>query len=218
LRLAPERTDAATALATIWRGEAQAAITARDTEKALSLLIQARKVTPDDAEVQFEFGVVALRMSLLPDAIDGFQRSPKVRPTDPKALYGLGRAFMESSKFDDSRQQFEKYIELRPEDASGHFALGMTYASLERSSEARKEFERSISLAPVQTESYFRLGVLELASKHLDAAENNLRHVLERDAKHSGALAALGRVEFERKKYAESAERCLCVATHKVFA
>jgi predicted Zn-dependent protease len=98
LRLAPERTDAATALATIWRGQAQAAITAGDTEKALSLLIQARKVTPDDAEVQFEFGMVALRMSLLPDAIDGFQRSLKVRPTDTKALYGLGRAFMESSK------------------------------------------------------------------------------------------------------------------------
>jgi tetratricopeptide (TPR) repeat protein len=82
----------------------------------------------------------------------------------------------------------------------------MAYASLERTQDARTEFEKSIALAPVQTESYFRLGVLNLNARELAAAAMNFQHVLDRDPKHAGALAALGRVEYDEKKFAESAQ------------
>jgi tetratricopeptide (TPR) repeat protein len=205
LRLAPERTEAASALVGIWREQARAALSS-DPEKALSLLLQARKIAPADADVQFEFGMVALRMNLLPDAVTAFQETLKLRPDDPQAVYGLGRTFMQQAKYDDARQQFVRYCALRPADASGHYALGNSYAMLERSADARSEFEKSIALAPVQTESYFQLGLLDLKAHDLDSATQNFTHVLGRDPNHAGALAGMGRVAFERKKYDEGAE------------
>src|SRR5258708_505525 len=204
MHLDPTRTDAASALVAVWREQARAAVSAGDPEKALSLLIPARKLTPTDPDVQFDFGMVALRMSLLPDAIDAFQQTLKLRGNDPPALYGLGRAYMGLSKFDDARKQFARYVELRPEDAAGHYALGMTLSALQRSREARSEYGKAIAITPVQTESYFRLGLLDLDSKDLDSAAKNFHQVLDRDPKHAGALAALGRVELEKKQFGEA--------------
>jgi tetratricopeptide (TPR) repeat protein len=205
LRLAPDRTDASKALVEALRQEAKAAIAARKPEKALSLMIEARKRAPEDPDVLYDYGMVALRMSLLPDAIGAFQETLKIRSDDPLALYGLGRAFMNSARFEDARQQFARYVVSRPDDPSGHYALGMSLSGLQRAREAAGQFKRSIALLPAQTESYFRLGLLQLDAKDLDAAESNFRHVLSRDPKHAGALAALGHVELERKQYEEAA-------------
>lgn len=206
LRLDPTRDDAASALVGVWREQARAAVSSGNPEKALSLLIPARKLTPADPEVQFDFGMVALRMSLLPDAIGAFQQTLKLRSNDPSALYGLGRAYMGLSKFNDARQQFAHYVEVRPEDATGHYALGMTLSALQHSQEARSEYAKSIAITPVQTESYFRLGLLDLDSKDLDSAAKNFHQVLDRDPKHAGALAALGCVELEKKQFEEAAD------------
>ena len=206
LRLDPARNDAANALVSIWRTQARAALLSNDPEKALSSLLHARKLAPNEPDVQFEFGMVALRMSLLPDAIEAFQETLKLRSDDAKAMYGLGRAYMEMAKFQDAHEQFQRYIDLRSEDATGHYALGMSCVALARPEEARKEFEKSISLSPAQTESYFRLGLLDLDSKDLDAASKRFLHVLERDPKHAGALAGMGRFRFEQKQYREAAD------------
>lgn len=204
VRLDAARTDASAALVHIWRDQAQAAAAAGDPNTALALLIDARKLAPKNPDVQLEFGTAALRMSLWQDAIEGFRQTLQLRKNDPMALWGLGRAFTGLSKFEDARQQFARYVAIRPDDSSGHCALGMTLAVLERPGEARIQFEKSITLTPAQTESYFRIGLLDLDSKNLDSATRNMRHVLEQDPKHAGALAALGRIEFELKRYNEA--------------
>jgi tetratricopeptide (TPR) repeat protein len=204
VRLDPARTDASDALVRIWREHAQAATKAGDSATALALLNDARRLAPKNADVQFEFGMAALQMSLWDDAIEAFRQTLQLRNNDPMAVWGLGRAYMGQSKFEESRQEFARYTALRPDDSAGHCALGMTLAALERSSEARAQFEWSIALTPSQIESYFRLGLLDLDSKDFDAAAKNLRIVLEGDPKHAGALAALGRVEFEQKSYTDA--------------
>lgn len=90
LRLDPDRSDAATALVNVWRDQARDALSANDPQKALSILLQARKLAPANADVQFELGMVALRMSLLPDAVTAFHQSLKLRPDDPLLSMHLG--------------------------------------------------------------------------------------------------------------------------------
>jgi Flp pilus assembly protein TadD len=200
------RVDASAALVKIWSDQAQAAVTAGDSEKALALLIDARKVEPRNSAVQFAIGMLALRMSQFPDAINAFHETLKLRKNDPLALYGLGQALMALSRYEEARQEFTRYLSLRPDDSSARCSLGMTLAALERPAEARTQFEKSIALAPTQAEAYFRLGLLELDSKDLESAANNFHYVLDRDPKHSGALAASGRVQFEQRHYAEAAD------------
>ncbi len=204
VRLDPARTDAATALVHIWRDQARAAANRGDPATALVVLTDARKLDPQNPDVQVEFGNAALQMSRWQNAIDAFQQTVRVRKQDPMAIWGLARAYTGLSKFEDARQQFARYIAVRPDDSVGHCALGMTLAALERPVEARAQFEKSIALTPAQAESYYRLALLDLDSKDLDSAAKNLHHALEHDPNHSGALAALGRVEFEQKHYAEA--------------
>jgi tetratricopeptide (TPR) repeat protein len=66
LRLEPNRQDALAALVSIWRTQARAAAQAGELEKGLSILLQARKVAPKEPSLLFDFGMIALRMSLLP--------------------------------------------------------------------------------------------------------------------------------------------------------
>ena len=204
LRLDPTRTDVASALVHILQDQSQAAYHSGDLGKALALLNEGRRYAPEDADVQFAFGTLALRLSLQQDAIEAFQKTLQLRKNDPLALYNLGRAYMGLSKFEEARQQFAEYVKIRPGDPSGHCALGMTLAAVELSKEATAEFEHSIELAPGQTESYYRLGLLELQSRDLEAASRNLHLVLDREPTHAPALTALGKVAFEQKLYSEA--------------
>jgi tetratricopeptide (TPR) repeat protein len=206
VRLDSSRVDASDALVKIWSDQAQAAVTAGDSEKALALLSDSGKLAPNNSDVQFAFGMLALRMSRFQDAIEAFQETLKLRKNDPPALYGLGQALMSLSRYEEARQEFTRYLALRSDDSSARCSLGMTLAALERPTEARTQFELSIAITPVQTESYFRLGLLDLDSKDLESAAKNFHHVLDRDPKHSGALISLGRVEFEQRHYAEAAD------------
>jgi tetratricopeptide (TPR) repeat protein len=206
LRLEPARSEAALGLVNIWRVQAKEAMGSGDLEKALSLLIQARKLTPQNAQVDFEFGMVALRMSLLPDAVQAFQEVLGVRKDDCSAIYGLGRAQIGLSKFQEARELFERYVRLRPEDASGHYALGFSLQALQQAAEARRELEKSIAIQPAQTESYFQLGLLDLEANSLDGAVRRFKKALERDPNHAGALTGMGRVEFQRRDYRKAAD------------
>ena len=204
LRIDSARTDASDALVHTLRDQSKTAAAAGDSGSSLALLREARNYAPENPDVQFEFGAMALQLSLWQDAVAAFQQTLKLQQNDPVALYSMGRAFLGEWKFEDARQQFARYVEVRPDDASGHCALGMTLAALENTQEARDQFERSILLAPEQTESYFRLGLIELNVKDLDEAATNFRLVLTRDSKHAGALSALGRVAFEQKRYPDA--------------
>ena len=204
LRLDPRRTDAAGALIHTLQEQAQTASEAGNWDEALRALKDARNYAPDDPDIQYEFGMVALQLSLNEDAAEAFRRTLKVRTRDALAVYNLGRALMEQSKFEDARIEFADYVKMRPNDPSGYCALGMTLAALERSKEARDEFERSISIAPAQTEAYYRLGLLDLESGDYNAARQNLDRALDREPKNAAALTALGRIEFEQKDYPEA--------------
>jgi tetratricopeptide (TPR) repeat protein len=206
VKLDPTRSDATDALVHIYRRHAAAAASNGDSKQALGWLIQARKLAPKNPDVEFEFASAAFQMSLMQDAVDGFQATLSLRKNDPLAMYGLGRAYGNLGRLDEARRQFARYIALRPDDPAGYCSLGMTLVALQLPDEARTEFERSIAIAPEQTDAYFRLGTLALHANNWDLARANLQHVLDRDPMHAGALSALGRVEFEQKQYTQAAE------------
>lgn len=201
LRLDPARQDIREKLIELLRAEARESVNAGNPEKALASLLQARKLTPDRLDIQFELGMVTLRMSLYADSMEAFQKVLAARANDTPALYGLGRAQMGAGKFLDAKTTFSGYVHDRPTDPSGHYALGLALQVLQENRDARTQFEQSITLRPAQTESYFRLGVIDLDDNDWEAAARNFQSVLDRDKNHAGALAGMGRVEFQRKHY-----------------
>ena len=201
LTLEPGREDAIASLTHGLRKQAAAALKTREPEKALALLLRARRASPKDADAAYEFGIVALRMSLFPDAIQAFKDVLQERKNDVNAVYAEGRAQMGLGKFQEAGDLFKRYVELRPEDASGHYALGLILRALEEGPEARVQLERSIHLEPLQTESYVQLGELDLAEGNLEAAAGRFGRALERNPKHPGALLGMGEVHYRKKLY-----------------
>src|ERR1035441_2417918 len=61
LRIDPARTDASDALVHILRDQSKTAAAAGDSSRSLALLREARNYAPDNPNVQFEFGAMALR-------------------------------------------------------------------------------------------------------------------------------------------------------------
>ncbi len=204
LRLDSTRSDARSALVNVLREQARSAVARNDPEKALSFLLQARKLAPKDADVLYDFGMVALRMALFPDAAAAFSQALEVKKNDSNTLYALGRAQMALANYEDARVAFDRYCQLNPSNASGRYALGMTLSAQQRSVEARAQFEKSIELQPAQTESYVQLGRIDLEAGDLNAAEKELTRVLQRDPRHAEALAVMGRLKFQQKDYAEA--------------
>jgi tetratricopeptide (TPR) repeat protein len=201
LRIDPTRTDALETLLNALRAQAHESIREGELEKALSLLLTARKASPRNPDVLYDFGYVALRMSLYPDSETAFRQVLAVRADDARALYGLGRAQIGLGQFVDASDTFSRYAKLNPDDASGHYALGLTLASLEKFQDARPEFQRSIEILPNQTESYVELGRIELTEENFEAARIDFGRVLQNDPRHAEALAGLGRVEFGEKSF-----------------
>jgi tetratricopeptide (TPR) repeat protein len=206
LRLDDHRDDARAALVKLWRDQAHTAVSQNDPEKAMSFLLQARKASPKDADVLYDFGMVALRMSLFPDALQAFQQTLELRKDDDKALYALGRTQMALTNYEGAQATFNRYGQLHPADASCRYALGMTLEALQRGTEARAEFEKSIELQPAQTESYFQLGQIDLEAADFQSADRQFMRVLSRNAHHAGALTGEGRLKFQQKDYAGALE------------
>jgi tetratricopeptide (TPR) repeat protein len=205
LRIDPSRTDARGALLNALRAQAHESVREGKLEKALSLLLTARKASPKNPDVLYDFAYVALRMSLYSDAETAFRQVLSAQPEDARALYGLGRAQIGLGRYQDASDTFSRYVKLNPADASGHYALGLTLASLEKFPQARTEFERSVEIQPKQTESYLEIGRIDLVEDDFEAARNDFNRVLQIDPRHAEALAGMGRVEFGEKRYDKAA-------------
>jgi len=206
LRLEPSRTDVRDSLVRLRIEAASAALEEKNPEKALAVLLQARKLDPSDLDVQYRLGIVELQMALFADAMDAFHTVLASKLGDGAALYGLGRAQMGAAKYADAKESFLRYVQLHPDDPTGHYAFGLALQTLQENRAAREQFERSIALRPAQTESYFRVGLIDLAENQLDNAENNFRTTLKRDDKHAGALTGMGQIEYQRKSYPRAVE------------
>ncbi|MEJ7618098.1 MAG: tetratricopeptide repeat protein [Pyrinomonadaceae bacterium] len=173
-------------------------------EKALAHLLRAKQIAPTDADVLFEFAMVALRLALHDDAVEALAAALKKRPDEPKLIYALARGQMSRGEKLESERLFRRYVALKPEDASGHYGLGHALASLQNNAEAKQHFARSLELQPVQTEAPYQLGLLAYAENEVEAARAWFAKVLARYGDHVGALVGMGLVNYNNKEYEQA--------------
>ncbi len=185
LKLAPEDVRAL-------NGAASAAEMQKDDEKAISLLLRARKAHPGDLRTLLHFGTVCLRRDLTVDALDAVERARKLAPANNLALFLEARVQIAFQQWQKSHELFTEFDRRVPGYAPAHYALGWLDLKLNRRAEARGHLEKSLSLEPGLTDARYELGQLELDDGNPDAAEKELRMVLDRQPRHAKANVALG--------------------------
>ena len=88
-------------------------------EKALSHLIEARRLAPQSPAVLYDFGVTTLQMDLVLDALPVFEQLHRDYPREPAYLYGLAAANWRKGNTAETTRLLNQYVILRPRDPSG---------------------------------------------------------------------------------------------------
>ena len=100
---------------------------AHDLEGCLAYLGHARDLTPEDAQIHFLFGLVAVEMELPVEARRSLEKALAIDPKNPQYNYAMGGVLLSAGRGAESVAYFAKYVAALPGDPKGHLALGAAY-------------------------------------------------------------------------------------------
>ncbi|MGI9071693.1 MAG: tetratricopeptide repeat protein [Bryobacteraceae bacterium] len=204
LKLKSDNPQAESLLHTIAKQCALNAARSGDKEKALAILLRAREVLPQDPELLYELGLVALESNLYQDAQKLLEQALLARPEYHDAIYALARAYLGQNMAKQAEEQMRKYLAAKTDDASAQYGLGYILMAEQKLGEAQAAFEKSLALQPNQTESLFQLGEIAIKQANNNAARESFVKVLSRDPHHAGALTELGILAYRASHYSEA--------------
>jgi len=143
--------------------------------QALSVLQNAVRLQPDDAEAHNLLGATLAAVGRFTDAIAQFQLALRARPDYSNARLNLANAFAKSGRLPEAIENFRQILRDYPEDATAKKLLARTltaqakqFGSEERTrySEALRELNEALSLDPS----------LDEARQARDLVEQHLAH------------------------------------------
>jgi tetratricopeptide (TPR) repeat protein len=172
-------------------------------EKALSHLVAARRAAPTSTAVLYDFGVTALQMDLILDALPVFKQLHRDHPKELIYLYALAAAHWRNGETVETTRLMNDYVARQPRDPSGLYLLGAALLSQDQFVKARTALERSLSLK-ADPDTQYLLGVCLEKLGNRAAAIETLRSVVQARPDHAAAFSALGSAYRESGNYAEA--------------
>jgi tetratricopeptide (TPR) repeat protein len=162
--------------------------------EALTSLLAADRLIPNDADILAHLGSAYLRVGRFRQAIDVLRRAVALRPTAGDVHKNLGLALQAVGDYEWAIISYREAISLSPELAELHSRLAELLFQKGRRSEAAVEYERASALAPGTSVAHFQGALALLATDRLREAEEELRRVIATDVSNGQALQLLGAV------------------------
>jgi len=163
-----------------------------NTEKALSYLVDARKLAPNDPEVLFQFGRVCLMRDLLDDAFSALTKANELKPDNDSYLYTLASANIGKRNLTKALEIFQQLLRKHPNDPGLTYAIGAVYFLLADYPNAEASLKQSLAAQPNQVSAPYYLGLTFNAVGDTDQAISVLRDVVEKHPDHAPSLVKLG--------------------------
>ena len=140
-----------------------AALSARQVtfwQDSKTLFQRALDVTPDNALMEFNLGVILNDEGRRDEAVEHWLRAVRIAPRHAPALTNLGMALLERGLADKAIPYFEAALNVSPLVTEAHFGLGMAHARLGRTAEAIEEYHRTLRCDPRHAGAASNLGAL----------------------------------------------------------
>jgi len=176
----------------------------KDPEKALAYLIKAKRQTPDDAEILFEFGKACLELDLFEDAVPALQRAVRFEPNNDRYAYVLASAHVSKKEYELAGKIFDGLLQKHPRDPVLNYAMGSLLFLEVKLDQAATYFHKSVELNPDQSAAYYYLALIAEGKGQDEEAIAMLRDVLRRDPDYGPAYEAMGRMLLKEQKYPEA--------------
>jgi len=180
----------------------------RDYQGALGYLAHARDLEPNNASLNYFFGLVCLDLNLIAEARAAFDRAVKLEPENPAYNYAMGAASAFRHDPGEAIPYFEKYIRLKPQDPRGKLALGAALFRAKQYDAAAKVLMEAVKVSDTATTAHYYLGGIARQNGRLDDAIQELRQALKANPDYTDALAELGQCYLMKREY-ESAGKLL---------
>jgi tetratricopeptide (TPR) repeat protein len=134
---------------------------AGDLEAAINYYGQAARMSPDDIDIQFEYGRVLIYRSYAgrsyrfraEQALDVAKAAVKVAPDNARAQAIYAFALLENDMADEAVSAGLNAIQLAPDYAEAHAYLSMAYYRAKRPNQAFEEGDKAVKLNPDSIDS-----------------------------------------------------------------
>lgn len=175
-----------------------------ELEKALSFLIRAKLEAPDDPEVLFSFGTVALRLDLIEDAAKALERALELKPGHKPSRYWLGTARGAARQYDAALALYQGILDQDPNDSQMQYAVGSVYYLKVAFDDAIRHLTESCRLNPHQLLSPYYLAMIAQKQGRNQEATRMFEEILESHPDHALSYEGLAISQFKRRQYEEA--------------
>ena len=141
-------------------------------------------------------------------AVEEFRQALDLDPRNADALNGMAYSQESAGRITDAEAAYKRAVALRPDYWDNYNTLGAFYSRQRRFDDAIAQLKHAVELTPDNTTAYNNLAGTYLSTgrpQDLALAEKALRKSIELGPTYP-ALANLGYLYLQQKRYAESAE------------
>jgi tetratricopeptide (TPR) repeat protein len=176
----------------------------KDYEGAAGYLMHALKNDPNDAGIQFFFGIVCVNLNLPGDAVQALKEAVRLKPDNATYNYALGAASLSGQSSDAAVTYFKKYVALRPTDPHGRLALGTAEFEAGNLEAARRELTALISNPTTSAGAHYILGKVSRREGDLDGAREHFAEAAKLDPHDAMLEANLAGIYIRQDKLSEA--------------
>jgi tetratricopeptide (TPR) repeat protein len=175
-----------------------------NSEKALSYLVKAKQLAPQDPEVLFQLGKVCLERNMLDDALIALKKAVELRPDNDSYVYVLGSADVGKAHLEEALALFQRLLKKHPQDAALHYAIGVVYYRENRYSEAEESLKQSLAAQPDQVSATYYLALTYDAIGDDDRAVPMFRRLVKTHPEYAPSYVKLGGILVRQHQYEEA--------------
>lgn len=167
-------------------------------EEALSNLEYLTKYFPEDAELQYNLGILYEKLKNFDKAETAYKKAIEISPQED-FYYNLGEVLVSEKKWDEAIDAFKKVLKDDPKDGNCYFNLGLCYFNKEEMNLATDNFQQAVNLNPQDLYAHFYLGNIYQNNGLTNFAEESYKKVLTISPDYSWAYFNLASIAYKNE-------------------
>ncbi|MEM6962023.1 MAG: tetratricopeptide repeat protein [Myxococcota bacterium] len=197
VRQTPDSFDGYLALSQMYFGQDR-------IDEAGAIVDEARAHVEQTSVVLRQLGEAELRRGRIEEGIGELRRALQLDRHDKAAQFSLGVALRRAGQLAEASQVLTALADRHPEYPGLQLEQGRIFEERGDAPSAVSSYLRALEDHPDDIDLRLRLGAAQVLAEMYDDAEETLTQVMQQRANSAEAEHYLGRVEFERGKYAVS--------------
>lgn len=177
-------------------------------EEALSNLQYLVKYFPEDAELQYNIGILYEKLKNFEKAKKAYQNAIKISP-QADFYYNLGEVLVTLKEWDDAIESFKTVLKTDSKDGNCYFNLGLCYYNKDEINLATDNFQQAVTLNPQDIFAHFYLGYIYQSKGLTNFAIESYKKVLAISPDYSWAYYNLAAIAFKNDNLEEAKDYLL---------